>query len=67
MNESEVSTPIDAKTLDEAQAGQVGGGLDLCSADELVRITASLTQSYENLVDFASHVIERVAGGLGEP
>lgn len=48
--------PLDASTIDE-----VGGGLS-CSPEDLTRLTASLKESYENLVDFTSHVIERVIG-----
>lgn len=33
-----------------------------CSLAQLEQITASLKDSYENLVDFVSHVIGRVAG-----
>ena len=62
MNEPDITKNPDAQELDETQVEEVGGGGDLCSADQLLAITGSLTQSYENLVDFASHVIERVAG-----
>jgi hypothetical protein len=46
--------------IDAAQAQDAAGGTT-CSADELVALTASLKQAYDNLVDFTSHVIERVA------
>lgn len=49
------------KELDATQIDAVGGGLS-CSADELVRLSESLKQAYENLIDFTSYVIERVAG-----
>lgn len=62
MNEPDTTKTTDELELDEAQVAEVGGGGDLCSGDELERLTASLKQSYENLVDFTSHVIERVAG-----
>ncbi len=62
MNVPDTTKTPDALELDEAQVAEVGGGTDLCSADELQRLTASLKQSYENLVDFTSHVIERVSG-----
>lgn len=48
--------PLDTSTIDN-----VGGGLT-CSPEDLTRLTASLKESYENLVDFTSHVIERVIG-----
>lgn len=47
--------------LDTHDADGVGGGLS-CNPDHLPRFTASLKETYENLVDFTSHVIERVAG-----
>lgn len=62
MSDTNVSRITDKSELDPAQAADVGGGLDLCSADSLVALTGSLTSAYENLVDFASHVIGRVAG-----
>ena len=49
------------KPLDPATAEEIGGGLS-CSPEDLTRLTASLKESYENLVDFTSHVIERVIG-----
>ena len=47
--------------LDAAAVEGIGGGLS-CSPEDLTRLTASLKESYENLVDFTSHVIERVIG-----
>jgi hypothetical protein len=46
-------------TLDEAQVEGVAGGT--CTVTELVNVTGKLKQAYEDLVDFTSHVIERVA------
>lgn len=63
MNENDVSDGLAKNRLDEAQVEEVGGGL--CSADELVRLTQSFKSAYENLVDFTSHVIDRVSGGSG--
>lgn len=60
MSETNVAKILDAKELSPTQAADVGGGG--CTANDLVAITGSLTQAYDNLVDFASHVIERVAG-----
>jgi hypothetical protein len=45
--------------LDAAQADAVGGGLN-CDAAQLIVLTGNLKQAYENLIDFTSHVIERV-------
>ena len=56
--------PVDqanAVELDAEAVDGIGGGLS-CSPDDLTRLTASLKESYENLVDFTSHVIERVIG-----
>ena len=49
------------KELDATQTDAVGGGLS-CSPEDLITLTEQLKQAYENLVDFTSHVIERVAG-----
>lgn len=59
MSEQPDSKDAGDNTLDEAQVEGVGGGG--CTGDDLVNITNSLKQAYENLVDFTSHVIERVA------
>jgi hypothetical protein len=64
MNEPEVTKSLENSELDGTEVEEVAGG-SLCSADELVDLTASLKEAYENLVDFTSHVIERVAGGSG--
>ena len=41
----------------------IGGGLTLsCSPEQLVTLTSSIVEVYENLVDATSHIIERVAG-----
>lgn len=46
--------------LTREQLEKIGGGG--CTAEELVKVTEDLIQAYDNLVDFTSHVIERVAG-----
>jgi hypothetical protein len=63
MNEPDVSKSLEKNELDASQAEEVAGGLDLCSPDQLRDLTAALKESYDNLVDFTSYVIERVAGG----
>ena len=40
------------------QLEKIGGGD--CTPADIVGIVGSLTQAYEGLVDFTSHVIERV-------
>jgi hypothetical protein len=52
--------PTPGTQLDAAQADAVSGGV--CTPEELRTFTEQLKQMYENLVDFTSHVIERVAG-----
>ena len=50
----------DTKTpLTSEQVERVGGGLD-CSADQIFEFLGRLTEGYESLVEFSSHVIERV-------
>jgi hypothetical protein len=49
--------PETAKELDTTQAEAVGGGTDICNPVEL---TDGLRQAYDNLVDTASYVMERV-------
>lgn len=54
-------TPGDGiRDLPPEQAEGIGGGC--YTGEDLKQLTDSFTQSYENLVDFVSHVIERVAG-----
>jgi hypothetical protein len=53
-------TMADTKTITEEAAGQVGGGA--CTPAEILDLTNKLTDAYESLVDFTSHVIGRVAG-----
>lgn len=60
MSEPDVAKALDPHVLNEAQAQNIAGGF--CSADELVNLTSSLIQAYENLVGFTSHVIGRIAG-----
>lgn len=51
--------PIQAGTVLEAeQVNAVSGGS--CSPGDVLPIIQSLTQAYESLIDFTSHVIERV-------
>jgi hypothetical protein len=61
MNELEPVTRIGPVEIDVAQAQDAAGGGDGCTLNDIVPITQSLIQAYDNLVDFTSHVIERVA------
>ena len=60
MNELEPVSRIGPAELSIEQAQEAAGG-NGCSLNDIVPITQSLIQAYENLVDFTSHVIERVA------
>jgi hypothetical protein len=42
------------------QIESVSGGLD-CSGSQLVELANNLTKAYEGLIDFTSHVFERVS------
>jgi hypothetical protein len=64
MKETKIDRTAEPNELDATQVEEVGGG-GLCSPEELVGLTEALKTAYENLVDFTSHVIERVAGGPG--
>lgn len=61
MNEPDVTKNPDAQELDETQVEEVGGGGD-CTINQALDSTGSLTQAYENVVAFTTHVIERVVG-----
>lgn len=50
-----------AKELDAQQAEGVGGGTDICSPAD---ISGQIIQTYDNLVDATSHIIETVAKAL---
>jgi hypothetical protein len=58
---SDIKVPTIPKGLDltQEQIDAISGGE--CSLQSIAEITAQLKQSYENLVDFTSYVIERVA------
>jgi hypothetical protein len=57
---SETKTP--GSSLSPDQAENVGGGGLSCSPDEVFTLLGNLTEGYENLINFASYVIERVIG-----
>ena len=62
MNEPDSTKNPEPQELDEAQVEEVGGGGDNCTPDQYLAATGSLTQAYENVVAFTSHVIGRIAG-----
>jgi hypothetical protein len=57
MSENEVTK---AAGLTTEQLEKIGGGT--CSPDQVFVIIQNLTDAYEGLVGFVSHVIERVGG-----
>ena len=59
MNENDIAKA--GQTLEDAQVNQVAGG-SLCTPGEIYEITKNLKESYDNLVDFTSYVMERVLG-----
>ena len=58
MNENDIAKA--GHTLDEAQVTKIAGGN--CTVGDLLQATSDLKQSYDNLVDFTSYVIERILG-----
>ncbi|HZZ93358.1 MAG TPA: hypothetical protein VFE23_12410 [Usitatibacter sp.] len=52
------TAPAAGTELDAAKVESVGGGTDVCNVADL---TAQLTQAYENLIDTASYIMDRVA------
>ena len=56
MSENEVSKTVG---LTAEQLEKIGGGD--CTPEQYYRMIENLTNAYESLVDFVSHVIERVA------
>jgi len=58
MNENDIAKA--GQTLDEAQVTTIAGGS--CTVGDLLQATSDLKQSYDNLVDFTSYVIERILG-----
>lgn len=59
MSDKPDSPKPDDNALDPSQVEEVAGGS--CTAQQIVDMTNVLIQAYENVVDFTSHVIERVA------
>jgi hypothetical protein len=62
MNEPDITKSPETQELDETQVEEVAGGGDNCAPEQYLAATGSLIQAYENVVDFTSHVIERVVG-----
>jgi len=60
MSENKVPPVAPAGLTDEQIEAISGGGNNECIAANINSITSQLKASYEDLVDLASHVIERV-------
>jgi len=58
MSENDIGKA--GQTLDEGQVAEIAGGN--CTLSDVMKITSDLKESYDNLVDFTSYVIERVLG-----
>ena len=61
MSETRPMPKIPEGVFSDEQIQQIRGGLDVCSAQQLSDLLGGLRQNYEQLVDFTSYVIERVA------
>ena len=57
------SKQAQANEIPSGQLEQIGGGGE-CTPADLISIVGQLTQTYEGLVDFTSHVIDRVLNGM---
>jgi hypothetical protein len=49
--------------LTQEQIEAISGGDGSCTAEQWVQITGQVKQAYENLVEFTSYVMERIATG----
>ena len=58
MSESKVPVP-QFQPISEEQIQRIAGGE--CTPQEIIQVFGDLKQAYDNLVDFTSYVIERVA------
>ncbi|HEX4943377.1 MAG TPA: hypothetical protein VFV55_03425 [Usitatibacteraceae bacterium] len=61
MSEPDVPKALEKNELSGTQVEDIAGG-GLIDGQTLIDFSASLIQTYDNLVAFASHVIGRVAG-----
>ena len=53
------------KDLATEQVNQISGGS--CTAAEAESLISNLSETYENLIEFATYVMERVGGNTTEP
>jgi hypothetical protein len=59
MSDKPIPTPP-SNLLSKEQIESISGGFD-CSGSQLVELANNLTKAYEGLIDFTSHVFERIA------
>ena len=59
MSDKPITTPP-SNVLTREQVESISGGLD-CSGSQLVDLANNLTKAYEGLIDFTSHVFDRIA------
>lgn len=55
MSESKTNTPLTAEEI-----ATISGGS--CTPQDLITISDQLKQTYENLIEFTTYMMERVAG-----
>jgi hypothetical protein len=60
MSEDKAMPPVPEGLFTEEQLQRIGGGA--CNPQEVIEALGKLKESYEQLIDFTSYVIERVAG-----
>ncbi len=56
---STAGQPLDAQGVSQIS----GGGLDMCSPDQIRQLVSDMKDNYDRLVDFTSYVIDRINGG----
>jgi hypothetical protein len=62
MSETQVPRIPKGLELTPEQIEEISGGE--CSASTIILISGQLRQAYDDLVDFTSHVMERVSNSL---
>jgi hypothetical protein len=61
MTQNEKPVQPAGEELDAETTSAIGGGG--CTVGDLLKATEEFKQAYDNLVEFTSYVIERMAGG----
>jgi phenylalanyl-tRNA synthetase beta subunit len=60
MSDNRAIPPLPEGVLTEDQIAKISGGE--CTAAEIMEIFNNLKETYDNVVDFTSYVMERVMG-----